>query len=123
MATHTAGRESSILDDMQNGTKTVEIRLNRGKFMDFQVGDLVEIREDYYHDGEIVKSIEKQLITQITRIESYSNFKEAFEVIGYEKITPRAKDLKDALEIPYKFYSQEEEKEFGVLAIYFKVVN
>lgn len=31
-----SGRESSLLDDIQAGHKTVECRLNRGKFADYR---------------------------------------------------------------------------------------
>jgi ASC-1-like (ASCH) protein len=45
-----------------------------------------------------------------------------FETIGLEKAIPRAKSIDDAVVVCHQFYTPEQEKEFGVLAIYFKVL-
>ena len=53
-----SGRESALLDDVIAGRKTIEGRLNRGKFAEYSVGDAISLRRDYrdeagvLHDGE-----------------------------------------------------------------------
>lgn len=41
-------RETSPLTDIKAGTKTIEARLNRGKFALYKFGDHVWLREDFY---------------------------------------------------------------------------
>ena len=53
-----SGRESELLDDIIAGRKTIEGRLNRGKFAEYAVGDRISLGRDYrndagaLHDGE-----------------------------------------------------------------------
>ena len=50
-----SGCESELLDDIIAGRKTI---LNRGKFAEYAVGDVISLRRDYrndagaLHDGE-----------------------------------------------------------------------
>lgn len=118
-----SGRESSLLADMKAGTKTVEVRLARGKFLGYTPGDHVLIREDYYEGSQIIKSLHNQLKVEVQKVEKYSSFKKLFEKVDYKLVVPRAKSLEEALEKPRMFYSHEDEEKYGVLAIYFKVIN
>ena len=47
MKTWESGRESGLLDEIIAGRKTIEGRLNRGKFAEYQPGDQVWLRRDY----------------------------------------------------------------------------
>lgn len=123
METYEAGREASLLADMKAGTKTIECRLDRGKFHDYRPGDRAWIREDTYEGNEIVSSRARRLLVEVTKIERFSTFREMFEAVGYQKVVPRAKSLGEALRQPSQFYSPEEEKEFGTLAIHFRVIE
>lgn len=120
---YTSGRDSEILKYIKDGTKTVEIRLNRGKFKDYKPGDRVNIREDFYEDGKLVNSIENQAITEIVKVEMYPTFKDAISAVGFKQVIPWASSIDEAVEVAYRFYTKEEEKEFNVLAIHFKLVN
>jgi ASC-1-like (ASCH) protein len=46
-----------------------------------------------------------------------------FNSEGIEKVLPDKTCLKDALEVYYRFYSKEQEKKYGVLAIEIKNCN
>lgn len=118
-----AGREASLLADIKAGRKTVECRLNRGKFASYEAGDQVYLREDTYKDGAIVLSRPKQALVEVVKLETYATFAEMLESVGYEKVVPRAASLKVALDECYKYYNLEEEKEFGVLAIHFNLLS
>lgn len=123
MKTYEAGRESSILQDILDGTKTIECRLNKGKFAGYQPGDHVWLREDVYKDGAIVKSKPKRALVEVAKTETYPTFSAMFKAIGYDKAIPRAVDIQEALNVCYKFYTPEQENEFGVIAVYFKLLK
>lgn len=123
MKTYEAGRESSILQDVLNGNKTIECRLNKGKFAKYQPGDHVWLREDIYKDGVIVESKPKRALVEVVKTETYPTFRAMFETIGYDKAIPRAASVQEALSTCYQFYTREQEKELGVIAVYFKLLQ
>lgn len=123
MKIYDSGRESNLLTDIKAGRKTIEVRLNRGKFALYKPGDQVWLREDFYKDRYVVESKPRQVLVGIEKIEKYPNFRKLMESVGYEKVVPRARSIDEAMVEPYKFYSKEDETEFGILAIYFKVLK
>lgn len=124
MTTYEAGKESSQLDDILQGRKTIEGRLNRGKFAQFQVGDQVWLRRDHrddygiLHDGEA-----RQALIEIVGIRKYSTFIQMLEAEGFKKVTPYAASAEEAAAEFNKFYSTDEQEENGVLAIEFALVD
>ena len=116
-----SGRKSSLLADIKAGTKTIEARLNRDKFAEYKPGDRVWLREDFYENGKIVRSIPRQVLVYIQKIEHYADFKTMLTNVGFQRVVPRATSLRDALAECLSFYTPEQEKQYGCLAIYFKV--
>src|SRR5690242_7373899 len=99
MQIYQVGRESSLLAEVKAGRKTVEIRLNRGKFQDFNVGDILEIREDFYENGKIVNSLENQVKAEIISIEKHSTFKETLESVGFKNAVPNVQNIDEAIAV------------------------
>lgn len=124
MATYESGRESYILDDILEGKKTVEGRLDRGKFHDYQVGDTIWLRRDYrdeygqLHDGEA-----RQACVEIVAIRHYRTFAEMIEAEGYRTVVPGAESPEAALAVYSSYYSTDDQLEHGVLAIEIALVN
>lgn len=87
-----------------NGQKIFEWRLNKWKFKEMQVWDILEFEET--HEKLLIKSKK-----------NFSTFKEMIEFCSIEKIIPDAKTLDEAINVYYKFYTKEQEKEFWVIAI------
>lgn len=87
-----------------NGQKTVEIRLNKGKFVDIQIGDILEVGLERNQLEVVEKNI-------------YKSFREAIETEGIKNVVPDKDDIDDAVNVYYQFYTKEQEKEFGVVAI------
>lgn len=85
-----------------NGIKTVEGRINKGKFATMKIGDILEI------GGIKFNIIEKSI---------YQNFREMIEKEGIENVIPDKNNIDDAVEVYYKFYTKEQEKKFKVVAI------
>ena len=91
-------------------TKTVEWRLNKGKFKKFLNWDILEF--DTWEQFKILRKTE------------YKTFFEMMKNEWIENVLPDFKDIKEWVEkVYYKFYSPEKEKEFGILAIEVKRIK
>ena len=58
----------------------------------------------------------------ITKIIKYSTFEEYLSQEGLARTLPGIKTIKEGIDIYYKYYTPEQEKEFGILAIYIKLL-
>ncbi len=123
MKEYEAGRESSILAYMLDGRKTIEIRLNRGKFAQFKPGDRVRIREDVYQNGKVINEVPDRVISEIIKVNRYKSFKELFEAEGTDNTIPFTTTIEDAVKVCRKFYTEDDEKRYGVLAIHFRIIK
>jgi len=90
-----------------NGKKIVEGRLNKGRFSDIEIGDVLELEPEKIKFEVIEKNI-------------YKSFKEMIEKEGIENVIPDKNNINDAVDVYYKFYTKEQEDEFGVVAIKIK---
>lgn len=90
-----------------NGKKTVEGRLNKGKFASINVGSIIEIEPEKIKFNVLGKNV-------------YPDFKSMIEKEGIENVIPDKQTINDAVGVYYKFYTKEQEKEFGVVAIKIK---
>ena len=86
-----------------NGQKTVESRLNKGKFSRMQVSDYLLI-----NNGSKFK---------VERKTNYDSFLEMVKAEGAENVVPDKKEIEEAANVYYKFFTKEQEREFGVVAI------
>ena len=117
MTTWQSGRESEYLDDIIAGRKTIEGRLNRGKFADFKVGDLVSLRRDYRNDQGVLQDGEPgAALVKVVAIRKYESFSELTTAEDYKKVIPKATSVQQAADEYNKFYSAEDQAKYGVLA-------
>lgn len=114
--THELGFESSILQSILNGQKTVEGRLAKGKFLRFNIGDKILLREDIWKNGEIIGSKQTDRTAKITVIKQYRSFEEMLKSEGIASVVPSAQSMHEALIMYYQFYSREDEGKHGVIA-------
>ncbi len=123
MTIWSAGRETRLLDLIAVGDKTIEGRLNRGKFAQYRVGDEVHLRRDFrdengvLHDGK-----PDQLRLQITAINKYADFRAMFEHEDYKQALPEAKSIDDAVNTYETYYSAKDQAAYGVLAIHVRPI-
>ena len=82
------------------GLKTVEGRLNKGRFKDMEVGDIIE-----WHNEDFK---ERKFLTKIIGKNEYKTFEEYL--------------VSEGLSVYFKYFSKEKESEFGVVAIKIKVI-
>lgn len=102
---------------MELGIKDVEGRLNRGKFKELKEGDIIE-----WHNEDFKP---RTISTQISKITKYKSFTEYIQKEKNKKHNPLPglPSLEHELSVYYKYYSKEDEKEFGVIAIQLTLVN
>lgn len=122
MATWESGRESTLLDEIIAGRKTVEGRLNRSKFAEYKVGDTISLRRDIRQpSGELVDGEPGAATVEIVAIRKYQTFLEMVSAEGFLKVIPFAKSVQEAADEYNKYYSAEDQAQYGVLAIEVKV--
>jgi ASC-1-like (ASCH) protein len=86
------------------GKKTVEGRLNKDKFATIRVGDILEL------EPEKIKFV-------IDEKNVYKNFRAMLKKEGIANVVPDKNSIGEAVAVYYKFYTKEQEREFGVVAI------
>ena len=93
------------------GLKTVEGRRNKGKFKEIKVGDIIQWNNFNFKP--------RSVLTKITGKHIYPTFREYLEKEGLNKCLPGMEKfgIEDGLSIYYKYFTKEDEKEFGVVAI------
>lgn len=93
-----------------NGQKIIEGRLKKGKFAQLQVGDFLELDQS-------------EAVFEVVRLASYPTFSAMLKSEALEKVLPDTKDLAAGEAIYYQFFTPEQEKEFGVLAIEVRITS
>lgn len=96
---------------IKNKTKTIELRLNDEKRQKLKINDFIEFTNNETNE---------KLLVQIVNLHHYNSFEELYKhfdktLLGYredEKASPS--DMK-------KFYSEEQQKKYGVLGIEIKL--
>lgn len=88
------------------GKKTVEGRLNKGKSALLAVGDTIT----FSNNGESVK-------VRIVRITHHKSFANMMKYHGLRRVLPGIPNISEGVAVYRRFYSAEDEKEYGVRAI------
>ena len=113
-----SGRESNLLDDIIAGRKTIEGRLNRGKFAEYLVGGIVSLRRDHRDSRGILQDGERNAAqVKIIAIRHYETFIDMVEIENYKSVIPSANRAEEAAAIYDNYYSLEDQNKYGVLAI------
>ena len=107
MSCHQKNLSEPFWTQVANGYKTVEGRLNSGKSLNLRAGDYVIWSNE---KDKIVK-------TRITEIVRYSSFEEMIRREKLSQVLPGVRKISEGVSIYRKIYSEEDEKQYGVLAI------
>lgn len=124
MNTWHSGRESNLLDDIIAGRKTIEGRLNKGKFAEYAVGDTVCLRRDYRDENGVLQDGELDAArVKIIAIRHYKTFLDMVTAEGFERVIPYAKTNEEAAAEYDKYYSKEDQAKYGVLAVEVRLIS
>ena len=96
---------------IREGKKTIEGRLNKGKFKDMKIGDIISFVND-------ANKVKVQIINKI----KYNTFEEYLLMEGLKRTLPNIKTIKDGLDVYYSYYTKNQEKEHKIVAIEIKIV-
>jgi ASC-1-like (ASCH) protein len=91
--------------------KQIEGRLNKGIFKSFVKGEKIKIKNNNDY-----------IIAKIKKIRKYSSFEEYLTQEGLRRTLPHIKSIEKGCNIYYQFYTKEQEKEYGIIAIEIKII-
>lgn len=120
---HEIGIESSLVEAIRSGDKTIEGRLGKPRFLKIKEGDILSIREDIWKDGEIIGSHDDTLRLKVAQVLYFESIKEMLEAVNYEAAVPTAKTLREAIDKYAEFYKAKDEEEYGVVALFFETMD
>ena len=109
--------EEPWFSDVCDGSKKVEGRLNRNEWKDLNVGDILEFVNNESYNGM------RKVRVRITKRMEYQSFKCMLVLQGVQKCLPTILSVDGGVAIYRKYYSEEEEKECGVVALHIEVVK
>lgn len=106
MNTHSMHLQPNPFQKIKDGTKTIELRLFDEKRQKLELGDEIEF--------SVTEGPEEKLLTEVVGLLRYKSFEDLYkdylpEVTG--------NDTKDNWKLMRKYYSEEDERKFGVLGI------
>jgi len=94
--------------------KTIDGRLKKGKYGEIKPGDNIVV----------YSSDEKNFLkTKVLAVRYYDNFSDMIKAEGVEKILPGIKNIETAIATYRKYYSEEDEKKFGVVALEIEIMK
>lgn len=106
--------EKKWFDKVVAGKKIITTRLNKNKVKLITPGDII-----YFVCKESPEDIIKTVVIETSE---YETFKDMCIFEGLRHLLPGIKSLSKALEYYAKKYTVDDEREYGVLAIMFKVL-
>ncbi len=107
--THEMKLKEIYFNKIKNGSKIYEIRLNDEKRQLIDVGDVI-IFKNASDFNQTLKSIIVDLIY-------FDNFEEMATTLPKEKVGFENENTSKIVEIYHQFYSIEDEKKYGIVAI------
>lgn len=107
--------DEDIFEIVKNGTKKIELRVNDEKRRKLKEGDTIVFLKRPEEKEKIEAYIEK--------LEYYNTFKEATDNYEIEDIYTKDYTKEGFLKLLSRFYTDEEIKKYGVVAIKFKITK
>jgi ASC-1-like (ASCH) protein len=99
------------------GKKYIEGRPAKQKYLDLRENQLIKLNASV--NGKITDVCTYLRIVSVTKFKS---FKEMLEVNGLKNVLPEIESIDEGINVYRKWYSEELEKEIGVVGIKFEVV-
>ena len=109
---HKMKLQEDPFERIKNGTKTVEFRLYDEKRQTIQIGDEIEFSK--------LPELQEKLVVKVIDVYKEESFEKLFKKLfvgeDKEKIIEKAKSMN-------RFYTPEQEKEYGVVGIKIEVIK
>lgn len=98
--------------EINEGRKTIEGRKNKGRFANMKVGETIE----WYNE-------DKRCCSRITNVRQYDTFKNYLLSEGLSNCLPMIENIEDGVNVYYQYYTKEDEKMYGVVAIEIELIE
>lgn len=99
---------------LKNGQKTIEGRIKKGWYRFVRPGDHIIVYNEEEND-----SIE----VLVKDVRTYSSIQEMLEQEPIKKLLPDVETIKEGIEVYKRFYTEEQQREFGVVAIEVEIIR
>jgi len=99
---------------VKNGRKTIEGRLKKGLYCLVKPGDHIIVYNEEETDS---------IRVLVKDVRTYISIQEMFEHEIIKKLLPNANTIEEGIEIYQKFYTNEQQQKFGIVAIEFKRIS
>ncbi len=107
--------DPEIFEQVKNGTKNVEARVNDEKRRQIKIGDNIEVLK---RPDEI-----ETLQVRVIGLKTFADFTELANNYPIERLYSPSFTKEEYLALFPKFYSEEEIAKYGTVAIEFEVIN
>lgn len=111
---HEMKLQSKYFDKIKSGEKIYEIRLNDEKRKDIDVGDTIIFSRE--------TDLKEKITTIVQDLVYFASFEEMAQTLPIKKIGFDNLDTESIVDIYHTFYSQENEKKYGVVGIKVKIL-
>ena len=91
-------------EEIKNGTKTIEYRLYDEKRQQIKVGDQIEFSK--------LPELQEKILVDVVELYRDDTFENLFK-----KLYNNEKEIESKVESMHQYYTQEEEKKYGVIGI------
>lgn len=106
---HTMGLYGEYFNEIKDGKKKVEIRLDDEKRRRIKVGDTIEFIKVPVQD--------ETFLVKVVGIETYATFRELYEHVPFKNIGCEGWTMEEMLSATYEIYTIDQEKKWGAMAI------
>ena len=106
--------DADVFEVVKKGIKNVEVRVNDEKRRKMKVGDEIIF---------LKRPLEQEkIITKIIGLKTFDNFNELVKEYSIERLYLNTYSKEEFVKLLGRFYSEEEQNKFGVVAIEFEVI-
>ena len=100
--------QQTYYDAIASGTKTIEGRLAKAKYLELRSGDAVTFSNDD-NTSSLTKTVKA--------VYCYPTFEDAFREQDFKRAVPTANTVEDAIRVYEQFYPESAQQEHGVVFI------
>ena len=109
---HKMKLQEDPFERIKNGAKTVEFRLYDEKRQSIQIGDEIEFSK--------LPELQEKLLVKVIDLYREESFEKLFKKVF---VGEDEKTIKEKAETMHRFYTSEQEKEYGVVGIKIEVIK